>query len=169
MIKVNSSIYKGKWKSINVICIGKNYYKKRLNKIGVNVIELKKKKTIFGIIEIYFLLKKISFKNDIIFISNINYTNVLSIIFLRNIKNLKIIITERTPLQELELYFNFIELIKKKIILYLAKLIYKKADYIIGNSKKVTLDIKFKLGVKAKTIYPIIKLDKFDKKNLIKF
>ena len=48
-----------------------------------------------------------------IFISNIHYTNVLSLIFLRNLNNLKIVLVERTPIMELSIYFGFIDFVKK--------------------------------------------------------
>ena len=37
----------------------------------------------------------------------LNYANVLSLIFLSNIKNLKIITVDRTPIQELNFNYNY--------------------------------------------------------------
>ncbi len=152
-------------RSLNVISIGKNHYKKKFKDIGVRVIELKNKRTITGIIKIFFILNKISKNKEIIFISNINYANVLSTIFLKNINNLKLILIERTPFQELEFYSNYLEFFKKKIIFYLAKVFYKKADYIIGNSFNVSKYIELKINTKVLTIYPIIKTKIIKKKN----
>jgi len=151
-------------RSINVISIGKNYYSNKFRNIGVKVLELNNKRSISAIIEIYFFLKKVSKQNDIIFISNINYANTLSSIFLKNIKNLKLILIERTPFQELEIYSNIFELIKKKTIYYLARIFYKRADHIIGNSKNVSGYIESKINIKVKTIYPIIKTKSFSKR-----
>jgi hypothetical protein len=142
--------------NIHVISLGKNYYKNYFRKISVNIIELESKKTIFAIFDILSILKKKSKKKKIIFVSNINYANVLSCIFLKNLKNLKLILIERTPLQELKIFFNFTDLIKKKIIYNLIKVFYRRADIIIGNSIDVSSYIKKKIGLSAKTINPII-------------
>ncbi len=151
-------------RSLNVISIGKNHYKKKFKDIGVRVIELKNKRSITGIIKIFLMLNNISKNKEIIFISNINYANVLSSIFLKNIINLKLILIERTPFQELEFYSNYLEFLKKKIIFYLARIFYKKADYIIGNSFNVSKYIELKLNTKVITIYPIIKTKIIKKK-----
>ena len=99
-------------------------------------------------------------EKEIIFVSNINYANVLSAIFLKNLTNLKLILIERTPFQELEIFFNFKDFIKKKIIYYLAKIFYKRADYIIGNSYAVSSHLESKINQKVLTKYPIIKINK---------
>ena len=80
------------------------------------------------------------FDNKNIFISNIHYSNVLSIIFLRNIKNLKIILFERTSLKELDIFINFFSYLKNKIIKLLIKSTYTKADKILVNSKVLELN-----------------------------
>ena len=96
---------------ITVFSIGKNIYKKDLLKLKINVIELKQKKTIFAIFEIiqYLNLKFINKKN--IFVSNINYANVLSCIFIKRLKKIKLVLIERTPIQELQIYFTFREIL----------------------------------------------------------
>ena len=55
-----------------------------------------------------------------IFISNIYYSNILSILFLSNL-NMKMILIERTPFQELSIFFSLIDSIKKKIMKKLVK------------------------------------------------
>lgn len=152
---------KDKNKSIRVISIGKNDYKNKFQKIGIKVIEINTKKTIFGIIKIIQILKKNSKNKEIIFVSNINYANVLSSMFIKNIKNLKLILIERTPFQELETYFNISDFFKKKIIFYLSKIFYKRANHIVGNSFDVSNYIKKKLNLDILTIYPIIEKKKF--------
>jgi len=150
--------------SIQIISIGKNHYKNSFKKIGIKTIELSNQKTIISILKIFFLIKKKSKKNEVIFVSNINYANVLSAIFLKNINNLKLILIERTPFQELEIFFSFKDLIKKKIIFYLAKIFYKRADYIIGNSYTVSSYVESKINQKVLTKYPIIKINNNIKK-----
>jgi glycosyltransferase involved in cell wall biosynthesis len=150
--------------NITVFSIGKNLYKKDLLLSRVNVIELKKQKTILAIFKIikYFTSK---YKNEkIIFVSNINYANVLSCIFIKRIKKLKLILIERTPIQELQIYFSLTEIFRKKLILILLKLFYSRADFIIGNSKKLSIDLSKKINCKIQTINPYISIKNIKKK-----
>jgi glycosyltransferase involved in cell wall biosynthesis len=89
-----------------------------------------------------------------IFISNIHYTNVLSLIFLRNLNNLKIVLVERTPLMELSIYFGFIDFIKKNIIKLLIYLLYNLSDTIVCNSTNISKHFKNKYKLNTKTIFP---------------
>ena len=142
--------------NITVFSIGKNLYKKELLKFKVNIVELKKEKTFFSIFKI---IKYINFKyknKKIIFVSNINYANVLSCIFIKRIRGVKLVLIERTPIQELQIYFNYSEIVKKKIILILLKLFYEKADFIIGNSKKLSKDLSKIIKYNIQTITPYI-------------
>jgi len=99
-----------------------------------------------------FLISKKYKKN--IFISNIHYTNVLSLIFLRNLNNLKIVLVERTPLMELSIYFSFIDFIKKNIIKLLIYLLYNLSDLIVCNSTSISKHFKKKYKLNTKTIFP---------------
>jgi len=150
--------------NITVFSIGKNLYKKELLHLKINVIELKNNKTIFSIFEIIRYLKKKYKNKKIIFVSNINYANVLSCIFIKRLKKIKLVLIERTPIQELQIYFNFYEILKKKIILILLKLFYKKADFIIGNSKKLSMDLSKKINHNIRTITPYINIQNIKKK-----
>jgi len=148
---------------ITVFSIGKNMYKKELFELKIHVIELEQKKTIFAIFEIIKYLN-VKFKNKkIIFVSNINYANVLSCIFIKKIKKLKLVLIERTPIQELQIYFSFREIFKKRLILFLLKLFYRKADFIIGNSKKVSNDLSKKIKCNVETINPYINIGNVSK------
>ncbi len=89
---------------------------------------------------------------------------MLSCIFLSNLKNLKLILIERTPLEELKIFFNFKDFIKKNFIYFLIKLFYRKADIIIGNSFGVSSFVKSKLKLPVQTIYPIINFREIKKK-----
>ena len=82
------------------------------------------------------LVKKISLEkaNKCIFISSIHHANVFSIIFLRSIKNLKIIGVERTDISELLIFDGFLKYIKNLLIYFLVKIYYKKANLIVSNS-----------------------------------
>jgi GalNAc-alpha-(1->4)-GalNAc-alpha-(1->3)-diNAcBac-PP-undecaprenol alpha-1,4-N-acetyl-D-galactosaminyltransferase len=61
---------------------------------------------------------------------------------------------ERTPFEELSIYFGFLDFIKKKVIKIILKLFYYKADLIITNSKKTRDDIKLFSGSRVISIYP---------------
>ena len=150
--------------TIKVISIGKNSYKNRLKDLGIETVEIKSKRSIIAIFKIYYYLKKTSENKKVIFVSNINYANVLSCLILKRIKNLKLILVERTPLQELEIYKNFLDYFKKKVILIMARFFYVKADYVIGNSYSVSSYISKKINIKVKTIYPLIKIYKSKRK-----
>jgi len=150
-----------------LICLNNCFYKKILIKNKVKIIEINSNKTFFSMFKIRNIVKKIlNAKENAIFISNINYANVLSIIFLRSLNNLKIILYEKTPIQELETdYGNFKRKIKNKIIKKLIKYTYIHANKIITNSKVTSLDFKRYLNKDVKTIYSksIDKIKKFRK------
>ena len=149
--------------NITVFSIGKNYYKKELHRSKINVIELGNYKTIFIVFKIIKYLNLKYNDEEIIFVSNINYTNVLSCIFIKRIKKLKLILIERTPIQELKIYFNYSEILKKKFILLLLKFFYKKADFIIGNSKQLSKDLSKVTRCKIITINPYIDIKNIKK------
>ena len=86
--------------------------------------------------------------------SNIHYANIISILALRKINNLKIILIERTSIEELRIYKNFSELFKNKIILFLVTQLYKFSDKIIANSKFVSNDLSKLIKKKVLTIHP---------------
>jgi hypothetical protein len=141
--------------NIYIISIGKNSYKNRIKKFSKKIYELNFKKTIFSFFHIRKIVIQIIAKNKkTLFISNINYANVLSVIFLRNIDNLKIILVERTSLNELDIYFSIKDFFKKKIIKILMIILYKKADKIIANSRRVAKLLKNLINVKTFYIYP---------------
>jgi len=89
-----------------------------------------------------------------LFVSNINYANVLSVIFLRNIQNLKIVLVERTSTNELDIYYSIKDFLKKKIIKILMIIFYKKADRIIANSYTVAKSLQTIVKKKVLFIYP---------------
>ena len=140
---------------ISIICIGICGYKKIFKKNNIKVYELKSKKLIFSIISIYYLLKKIfdkKYKN--ILISNIHYNNIILTLIAKNIKNLKIILVERTPIEELSIYFSKIDFFKKMIIKILINQIYPYSDKIIVNSHGIKRGFDKSLKKKIDVIYP---------------
>jgi len=176
IFKLCKALPKNKY-NINIICLNECSFDGKFKKLKIKVFKLRYKKTFFAMPQIFFLIKKIlknRYKKNIL-ISNINYTNVLSIIFLRLIDNLKIVLVERTPLEELNIYFSKIDFLKKKFIKFLIGIFYKFSDEIICNSKTIVKQYKEKFNIKSKSINPpsLVNFSKFnpkkikDKKNII--
>ena len=139
---------------IYVISLNKNYYKKDLTKFCKEIIEIKSSSTILSLSKIKKYLEKFN-KDNSILISNINYANALFVIYFKILNNFKLILIERTPLQELFIYFSFRDFVKKFIIKIIAKYFYKKADHIITNSKKTAIDYSNFSKMKCSFIYPL--------------
>jgi len=154
-----------------IISIGPCSYKKELKNYVKKFYELKTNRAIYSIFELRRIISKFNYKNNSIFVSNINYANIITILALRRFSNLKIILVERTAIKELDIYFSLKDFIKKKVIKLLVKLFYKKADAIITNSKKSSNSIKILCKTNVKTIYsPAFKKfsRKIKKKNIVK-
>ena len=146
--------------NIFIISLGINNFKNQFKKYNANILELPEKRLFYSIKLIKKIVQFISKDRKTIFISNINYSNVIACMFLTKIKNVKIITIERTPVQELDFYSSLNELIKKKIIKYLIKKTYKFAYLRIGNSKQVSKDLSELCGCKVKTYLPYINITK---------
>ena len=163
ILKICNKINDNRFKII-IISIGKCYYKKFFNK-NIKIFQLSSKKTIFSFLDISKLLKRYD-KKDTIFISNINYTNTLSCIFIKLIFNYKLILIERTPLKELYINYNFKDFIKKKTIYFLMKLFYRFADRVVVNSQYTKNLFKKKIKCNLKLIYsPSIDKIELNRKN----
>ena len=131
---------------LHIIFLGKSDYENLLPK-HVKSYKLHSNFILFKTFLIFFKIKKILIKKSFsnkknIFISNIHYSNVLSILFLRKIKNLRIILFERTSIKELDIYINFFSFIKNKIIKSLIKYTYSQADRVLVNSNVLKSELK---------------------------
>ena len=142
--------------NISIICLKNCSYDKEFKKIDINVHKIKSNKTFFAMPKVLEITKSLISKKyqKNIFVSNIHYTNILSLIFLRNLENLKIVLVERTPVMELSIYFGFVDLIKKNIIKLLIYLLYNLSDVIVCNSASISKHFKNKYKLKTKTIFP---------------
>jgi len=141
--------------SINIICIGKSGYNKILQKNKIRLIEIKKSKLIYSVFILVKIINSLIDKNKKnILITNIHYNNVVILFLKKFFKSVKIILVERTPIEELKIYFDFKDFIKKKIINILVKLFYHKSDYIICNSKGIKKGLKNFTVKPIKVIYP---------------
>jgi len=136
----------------NIICLGKCQFKKELKNKKIKIYELNYSKLIFAMFCIKKIIKKSKY-DQIILISNIHYTNVLSLLFLSKIKQLKIIVSERTAIKELDIYFGVFDFIKKKIIKLLIIILYRKANAVVTNSTRSSKDLNKITGLKVKTIF----------------
>jgi|TARA_B100001971_G_C18205776_1_gene547516 glycosyltransferase involved in cell wall biosynthesis len=142
--------------NISIICLKNCPYENEFRKIGIKVYKVNSNKTTFAMIKISKITKSLiskKYKKNI-FVSNIHYTNVLSLIFLRNLNNLKMVLVERTPLMELSIYFGFFDAIKKFFIKLLIYLLYQFSDSIICNSISISRHFKLKYNLNTKTIFP---------------
>ncbi len=145
-----------KYYKIHILCLGKCELKKNLKKHVNKITELNTNR----VFKTYFFLnnyvQKIYNQNKYktIFISNIHYANIISLLSIKKSKNIKLILTERTSLEQLKIHYSFFDLIKKFLILNLVKLTYKKANLIIANSKREAKDISTLCSCKTKYIYP---------------
>ena len=166
ILKICNNLNKKKYRII-IICIGKCYYKKQF-KTNTKIYELENQKTLFSFFDISKILKRYFDKKNTIFISNINYANVLSCIFIKIFLRYKLVLVERTPLKELFTYYNFQEYLKKKIIYFLMKNLYKFSNLVIINSNYNHKKFKNKINCKSVNIFsPSIEnvnLSKFRKK-----
>ena len=141
---------------INIVSIGKCDYKKEFKSFGAKVYELETKKVSRSIFQLNILVNSIiseKFSKNI-FISGIHYANIAAIIALRLIKNLKIIVVERTDIQELTIHLNINKFIKNSLIYFLLKVLYKRADLVIANSQKAKNDLQRICNIKVKKIIP---------------
>ena len=94
--------------------------------------------------------------SKIIFISNQNFANIISVISLLGINWIKVILIERNNPIELD----YSKKIKDKIIKILIKFTYKFSDRIIAISKELRRDLQKLCKTKVITIYN----PSFDKK-----
>jgi glycosyltransferase involved in cell wall biosynthesis len=167
--KLDKSKYK-----INIISIGRCDYKEKLKFFCENIFELKTTKTFFSIFKIRKIVSDIWLKNPVktIFISSHHYANVTSLIALKSYKYVKIVLIERTDIEELKRYYSLKSFLKNIIIYFLVVILYKKADVVVANSKSAKFNLQKICKKKVINISPpsLIKLiNKKFKKNKKKY
>ncbi len=136
---------------VSFICLKKTKILNYLKKKNFKIERVNSSRALFSIFKIKNIIKKDIKKNykKYIFLSNQNFANVLSVIFFKKIKKLKIILIERNHIDE----FKYNPSIKKKFIKILMKIFYKKSEKIIGISKKLSKDLSSLVNSKVHTIY----------------
>ena len=152
-----------------IISIGTNEYKRKFKNFSkkIKIIEISKDSTVSSFFVLRKKVKEISKDNyNNIFISNQHYANVISILALKKIKNLKLIVVDRIDISELNKFYNLANFIKNKIVFILVKYLYKYSDSIISNSKSGQKDIEKITKTKVINISPpsLIKLRKIKTK-----
>ncbi len=122
-----------------------------IKKRKINFIKINSKRTLFSIFKIRKHLKKDIQKKykKYIFLSNQNFANILSFLILFKINWIKQVLIERNHIDEFSYDFS----IKKQLIFVLMKFLYKKADSVIGISKKLSKDLSKHIKKKCITIY----------------
>ncbi len=159
------------------ITIEKPHIKSYLNK-KIKIIKINSSKTIYSVIKIRRILKSFSQEKKVIFFSNQNFANIISFFILYRFSNIKHIIMERNHIDEFNYSKNSFDLIKKKIIFLLMRIFYKHADLVLGNAKKLCIDLKKITNCNIKKIYNPAndkevyklsksKIKKINKKNII--
>ncbi len=136
---------------IDFIYLNNQNLSKYLSKRKVNFIRIKAKRSIFSILKIREHLindKKTNYKK-FIFLSNQNFANILSFLILHKMNWVKQILIERNHIDE----FKYNKSFKNLIIFKLIKYFYKKADAIVGISKKLSIDLSKYVNKTCITIY----------------
>lgn len=171
VFKIIKFLEKNKYQ-VSIICLKKCDYAKKFEK-KTKVYELKHNRVSSSLFAIFKILKKYSRKEkDIFLYSNHHYANCLSIILKAFIKNLKVISVERTCLKELTIYFSFKDFLKKNILNFLLKALYKYSDLNISNTKYTKYELKkIKNLKKVVQIYAptLTKIKPFKKKKIKNF
>lgn len=139
---------------IYVISLKKNFYKKELMKYCCEVKEIDQLKTFFSLFELENYFKNFD-KSKTLIISNINYANALFVVFFKIIHKYKIAVIERTPYQELNIYYGIKDFFKKLIIKIIIKIFYKRVDALIANSKKTAKDFEKIIKKDCQFVYPL--------------
>ena len=126
-------------------------YSAKISK-NINFIKLNSKSTFWSFIEIKKII--VNDKSDKkIFFSMQYFVNVPALIFLKKIRNLKLFIYEINHPNELNYSRDWIDFLKKKIIKFLVKQIYYKADIVAANCKELSVDLSHLIKKKVETIY----------------
>jgi glycosyltransferase involved in cell wall biosynthesis len=138
---------------IDFICINGSRINNYLDNKKIKIISIKSSRTLLAVNKIRKHLKKDKKENydKYIFLSNQNFANIISFLILFNINWIKQILIERNHIDE----FKFVEknLIKNIFIKFLMKILYKRADSIIGISKILSNDLSKYTKKKVITIY----------------
>ncbi len=140
--------------SITFVSLNNSYLKKNLSK-KIHFKRLMVSRAIFAIPQLRRLI--ISFNDGhfkkVIIISNQNFANIISYFSSIFICKIKRIFIDRNHIDELNFTKNLKEKFKKKIIKFLMKITYPKANQVIGVSNKLSNDLSILVNTNVKTVY----------------
>lgn len=141
--------------SIEFITLNNPIIKKYLKK-KIKITIINKKKTFFSIFQIRRHLineKKINKYKKYIFLSNQNFANVVSFFITYKLQWLRKILIERNHIDEFKYENSIIRKFKNLFIKIGIKLLYKRANRVIGISKNLSKDLGCYANSKVTTIY----------------
>ena len=140
--------------SITFVSLNNSYLKKNLSK-KINFITLKASRAILAIPQFrkIILSSNNSSYKKIIVISNQNFANIIAYFSSIYINQVKRIFIDRNHIDELNFTKNLKEKFKKTIIKLLMKIIYPRANQVIGVSNKLSKDLRTFANTNVKTIY----------------
>ena len=141
--------------SITFLSLNNSYLRKILSK-KVIFITLKAKRTFHSISELKGIIQKDAESGKykkVVLISNQNFANIIASFSIPNNSKVKTIFIDRNHIDELSFYKNLQDKIKKKIIKFLVKFRYSKADHVVGICKRLSEDLSRHINKKVTTIY----------------
>lgn len=129
-----------------------DHFKKEMDDMGIRRITLQADRTIGAISELKrYMISQQQNAEQLYMISCQNFANIITALSIpKNREKVKVIFSER--LHPAEFCFNGKEK-KGGVILFLMKLLYKKADAVVANSKETAREIERITGVETKAIY----------------
>lgn len=129
-----------------------DHFKKEMNDMGIQRITLRADRTIGAIPELKrYMVSQQQNAEQLYMISCQNFANIITALSIpKNREKIKVIFSER--LHPAEFRFNGKEK-KGRVILFLMKLFYKKADAVVANSKETAKEIERITGVETRAIY----------------
>ena len=129
-----------------------DHFKKEMDDIGIRRITIQADRTIGAVPELKkYMVSQQQNTEQLYMISCQNFANIITALSIpKNRENVKVIFSER--LHPAEFCFNGKER-KGRVILFFMKLLYKKADAVVANSKETAKEIERITGVETKAIY----------------
>ena len=154
---------------IDFITLSKKPKIKLYTKKKINILKIKNTRALFSIFKLRkYLKKEINAYKKIIFLSNQNYANIISILLCFGIKKIKQISFERNHISELEISKNLYLKIKNQIIKFLIKKLYKFSHLVISNSIELSRDLSKFASCKVRTLENFYDFNELKKKSRLK-
>lgn len=129
-----------------------DHFKKEMDDIGIRRITLRADRTIGAVPELKrYMVSQQQETEQLYMISCQNFANIITALSIpKDRRKIKVILSER--LHPAEFCYNGKEK-KGRVILFFMKLLYKKADAVVANSKETAKEIARITGVETRAIY----------------